>query len=119
MCVAAASQVSPSLCTHPFGGFHAQSWSATLQLLVDTGRIPEAAFMARTYMPSLMSGVVALWKEDLAKVSTRAAQALADPGEYPNLFPDLEVALEVEAYFKQNRDAPPCASGTASPPKTS
>ena len=66
--------------------------------------------MARTYMPSLMSKIVGLWKEDLSKVSARAAQALADPSEYPNLFPDLDVALEVEAFFKENRDKPPAAS---------
>ena len=39
--------------------------------------------------------VLRVWKEDLAKVSVRASQALADPSEYPNLFPDLEVALQV------------------------
>ena len=38
-----------------------------------------------------------MWKEDLAKVSVRASQALADPSEYPNLFPDLDVALQVNA----------------------
>jgi coatomer subunit beta' len=80
-----------------------------IDLLQNTGRIPEAAFMARTYMPSRMSQVVGVWKEDLAKVSTRAAKALADPAEYPNLFPDLETALEVEAYFKANRGALPPA----------
>jgi hypothetical protein len=26
-----------------------------IQLLIDTGRVPEAAFMARTYMPSMIS----------------------------------------------------------------
>jgi coatomer subunit beta' len=82
-----------------------------VDLLVDTGRIPEAAFMARTYMPSLMSKLVTVWKEDLSKVSTRAAQSLADPGDFPNLFPDLDVAMQVEAYFTANRGAlPPAAS---------
>jgi len=76
-----------------------------IDLLEATGRIPEAAFMARTYMPSRMAAVVGVWKQDLSKVSARAAKALADPSEYPNLFPDLETALEVEAYFKANRGA--------------
>ena len=81
-----------------------------IDLLINTQRIPEAAFLARTYMPSLMGKVVALWKADLAKVSTRASQALADPTEYPNLFPDLEIALEIEDFFKRNRNNPPPAS---------
>mmetsp|Transcript_25010 Transcript_25010/g.29555 ORF Transcript_25010/g.29555 Transcript_25010/m.29555 type:complete len:1010 (+) Transcript_25010:61-3090(+) len=82
-----------------------------VDLLVDTGRIPEAAFMARTYMPSLMSKLVTVWKEDLATVSTRAAQALADPNDFPNLFPDLDVAIQVEEYFTANRGAlPPAGS---------
>mmetsp|Transcript_16919 Transcript_16919/g.39072 ORF Transcript_16919/g.39072 Transcript_16919/m.39072 type:complete len:1001 (-) Transcript_16919:47-3049(-) len=80
-----------------------------VDLLVETGRIPEAAFLARTYMPSLMPNIVAVWKEDLAKVSDRAAKALADPQEYPNLFPDLDTALQVEAYFTANRGALPPA----------
>ena len=33
-----------------------------INLLVDTKRLPEAAFMARTYMPSMMSGVLQKWK---------------------------------------------------------
>ncbi|CAM9271615.1 unnamed protein product, partial [Discosporangium mesarthrocarpum] len=53
-----------------------------LQLLVGVGRIPEAAFMARTYFPSAMGRLVGLWKQDLSKVSVKAAQALADPDEY-------------------------------------
>ncbi|CAM9451953.1 unnamed protein product, partial [Phaeothamnion confervicola] len=40
-------------------------------LLVDTGRVPEAAFMARTYLPSDVSRLVALWKKDLATVSQK------------------------------------------------
>jgi len=42
--------------------------SGCVDLLVASGRIPEAAFFARTYLPSRMSELVALWKTDLAKV---------------------------------------------------
>lgn len=42
-----------------------------LDLLVSSGRVPEACFMARTYLPSAMGRLVALWKKDLAKVSTK------------------------------------------------
>ena len=68
-----------------------------LDLLCDTSRFAEAAFMARTYAPSEMARIVQLWRADLAqKVSPKAAEALADPAEYPNLFPDIHDALEAE-----------------------
>lgn len=73
------------------------------ELLLDTDRIPEAAFLARTYLPSQISRAVKIWREDLKQVSDRAAAGLADPEEYPNLFPDLEWALKVERVFKLNR----------------
>jgi coatomer subunit beta' len=44
-----------------------------VDLLVATGRVPEAAFFARTYLPSRMGELVALWKTDLAKVGTQRA----------------------------------------------
>jgi len=67
-----------------------------LDLLCSVGRIPEAAFLARTYMPSKVSNIVKLWREDLKTVSAKAAESLADPEEYPNLFPELEEALKLE-----------------------
>lgn len=67
-----------------------------LQLLCNTNRIPEAAFMARTYAPSRVSEIVKKWRTDLKNVSQRAAEALADPFEYENLFPDLQWALKAE-----------------------
>mmetsp|Transcript_2384 Transcript_2384/g.9138 ORF Transcript_2384/g.9138 Transcript_2384/m.9138 type:complete len:918 (-) Transcript_2384:818-3571(-) len=74
------------------------------ELLIKTNRIPEAAFFARTYLPSRMSEAVHLWRTDLRTVSEHAATALADPDSYPNLFPDLEWAGQVEDLFKANRD---------------
>jgi coatomer subunit beta' len=67
-----------------------------IELLIGAGRLPEAAFFARTYLPSQMSRVVRLWRADLAAVSTRAADSLADPADYANLFPDLQWALKAE-----------------------
>lgn len=40
-----------------------------VDLLINTKRLPEAALFARTYIPSEVSRVVALWKESLGKVS--------------------------------------------------
>lgn len=73
------------------------------ELLIKTKRIPEAALFARTFLPSRISHAVKLWREDLTQISERAAAALADPSEYPNLFPDLDWALKLEQIFKQNR----------------
>jgi len=70
--------------------------SECLNLLVETGRTPEAAFFARTYAPSQVSRMVELWKEDLTKVNEKAAESLADPAEYPNLFQDFDLGLIAE-----------------------
>lgn len=37
-----------------------------LELLCTTHRLPEAAFFAHTYLPSKVSEVLGLWKQDLA-----------------------------------------------------
>jgi len=75
--------------------------SKCLDLLCETGRIPEAAFFARTYLPSEIPRIVKLWRRDLQTVNEKAAESLADPTEYENLFPDLHWALQAEEHFKQ------------------
>jgi len=72
-----------------------------LTLLCDTGRIPEAAFLARTYVPSQISKIVTLWRQDLQSINEKAAESLADPMEYQNLFTDLKLALKAEKYLQQ------------------
>ncbi|XP_071376187.1 coatomer subunit beta'-like [Centroberyx affinis] len=72
-----------------------------LDLLIKTNRLPEAAFLARTYLPSHVSRVVNLWKESLSKVNQKAADALADPTQYSNLFPGLQQAVLAEQYLKE------------------
>ena len=42
--------------------------------------------------------VVKLWREDLAGINAKAAESLADPAQYPNLFPNLDLALHAEQY---------------------
>ena len=68
-----------------------------------SGRIPEAAFLARTYVPSRVSEVVGLWKTDLKKINQKAAESLADPKEYPNMFPNWDLALLAEDKEKSTR----------------
>lgn len=69
-----------------------------VNVLLNTNRVPEAAFFARTYLPSQMCDVVQAWKKDLSTQNLKAAEALADPAEYPNLFPQLETAFKAELY---------------------
>ncbi|KAL3631857.1 hypothetical protein CASFOL_024841 [Castilleja foliolosa] len=81
-----------------------------LQLLVDSNRIPEAALMARSYLPSKVSEIVGLWRKNLNKINQKAAESLADPEEYPNLFDDWQVALAVESKAAETRgNYPPAA----------
>ncbi|XP_045471490.1 coatomer subunit beta' [Harmonia axyridis] len=71
-------------------------------ILVSTGRLPEAAFFARSYLPSKIAETVDLWKEVLAQTNEKAAQSLANPRDYENLFPGLNEAIEAENFFKKN-----------------
>ncbi|RUS24376.1 coatomer WD associated region-domain-containing protein [Jimgerdemannia flammicorona] len=77
-----------------------------IALLVKTDRIPEAAMLARTYLPSHVSPVVKLWREDLERRNRKKnAESLADPNEYENLFPDFKYALLGEETFRQARSS--------------
>nr|QEX51140.1 coatomer subunit beta'-1-like isoform X1 [Cymbidium ensifolium] len=80
-----------------------------IQLLVESNRIPEAALMARSYLPSKVSEIVEIWKNDLNKVNPKAAESLADPEDYPNLFDDWQVALSVESSLAPTRGTYPSA----------
>lgn len=47
--------------------------------------------------------MVGLWKEKLATTNQKAAQSLADPAEYENLFPGLQEAVRAEQLLKRER----------------
>ncbi|XP_067946243.1 coatomer subunit beta'-like [Watersipora subatra] len=74
-----------------------------LELLISTGRLPEAAFFARTYLPSQTSRVSKLWKESLVENRPKLAASLADPAEYDNLFSGLKESELTERYLTQER----------------
>jgi len=76
-----------------------------LQLLCDTNRVPEAAFLARTYLPSQVTAMVDLWRNELKDLNPRAAESLADPVQYPNLFPDFDYGLVAEHAAEGTRKA--------------
>ena len=76
---------------------------ACADILIATNRLPEAAFFARTYLPSRVDEIVALWKADLAKVSESAAEALISPCIDIESFPDFDVAMQVESMFMAQR----------------
>jgi coatomer subunit beta' len=81
-----------------------------IELLCNTGRIPEAAFMSRAFAPSNISRIVDLWRSDLSKTNKKAANALADPAEYKNLFPNFDSSLQVEEHFRSNTSIIPALS---------
>jgi len=74
-----------------------------LEILINTGRLPEAAFFARTYLPSQISRVVSLWKENVGAVSKKSADSLADPSDYENLFPGLRDHLRTQQFLEPER----------------
>jgi len=78
---------------------------ACAELLVSTNRLPEAAMFVRTYLPSKIDEIVALWKQDLSSISQTAAEGLATPSSNPDQFPDLGIGLQVEQMFLAQRDA--------------
>jgi len=68
-----------------------------LDLLISTNRLPEAAFFARSYMPSKLTEVIAMWKEQVSTLSEKASKSLANPEEYKNLFPNYDQSVLDEA----------------------
>merc|ERR1712034_131149 len=74
-----------------------------LDTLIKSGRLPEAAFFARTYLPSEVKKVLPLWKGELAKVSEKAGQSLADPENYENLFPNFAESLVAQTQLEKER----------------
>ena len=78
---------------------------ACADLLIKTKRLPEAAFFARTYLPSRVDEIMELWKADLSKTSESVANSLATPASNPEHFPDFNVALQVEQMFFAQHDA--------------
>jgi hypothetical protein len=73
-----------------------------LDILIENERLPEAAFFARTYLPSQISRIVGLWREKLKQLNMeRAAQALANPTDYENLFPGLVDTYKTEQFLRQ------------------
>ncbi len=76
---------------------------ACADILIATNRLPEAAFFARTYLPSRVDEIVALWKADLAEVSESASEALISPSMDKASFPDFDVAVQVEQMFIAQR----------------
>ncbi|KFB46946.1 AGAP004798-PA-like protein [Anopheles sinensis] len=74
-----------------------------LEILIQTNRIPEAAFFARTYLPSKISHVLEIWRTELAKINEKAGQSLADPQQYENLFPGFYDSVKTQQFLLPER----------------
>lgn len=67
--------------------FASGCYDKCIDILLESGRAPEAALMARTYRPDLMEMCAKKWQELLIeKNEKRYADAIALPSQYPNLF---------------------------------
>jgi len=104
---AAEGKINIAFLSHFIGG----DKNGCLKMLVDAGRLPEASFFARTYVPSQVSSIVAIWKEQLEvhKGNKKAADSLADPAKYDNLFPGLADSLKGELYLEKTRKVLPAS----------
>jgi coatomer subunit beta' len=81
-----------------------------LDLLLSAKRFTEAAFFARTYLPSSMSSVTILWKDFLVECKKPVlANSIADPGQYPSKFRGFETSVRVQDYFKKRALLPATA----------
>jgi len=59
--------------------------------------------------------VTALWKESLSKISEKAAQSLADPVQYENLFPDYGDSLKAEQFMQAEKRQIPASASSSIP----
>lgn len=82
-----------------------------IDLLISTDRIPEAALLARTYLPSQIPRTVDLWRNSLVEGNKhKVAEAIAGPEEHEDLFPDFRYGLFAEDRFKRMRDKGPVSA---------
>ncbi|RXN03430.1 coatomer subunit beta [Labeo rohita] len=91
---------------------HAQDYGGLLLLATASGNASMVAKLAEgaerdgknnvAFMTYFLQGkVVKLWRESLSKVNQKAAESLADPTEYENLFPGLREAFVAEHYLRE------------------
>lgn len=65
--------------------------AACIDLLADTGRLPEAALFARSYNPAKAGGVVGKWKAELEEEGRgKVAATIGDPAHDTELFPEAQ-----------------------------
>jgi coatomer subunit beta' len=70
--------------------FLSKNMEGCINTLCSSQRVPHGAIFARSYAPKYASKVVQQWKKDLGS-ATRIAEQIADPMEYRNLFPELQL----------------------------
>ncbi|KAF8375128.1 copb-2 [Pristionchus pacificus] len=86
----------------------AKDFGGLLLLSTAAGSRPllgKAAFFARTYAPSQVPRVLALWKEHTARLAgpnqRNVGESLADPTKYENLFPGWADSLKAESFSRE------------------
>jgi coatomer subunit beta' len=77
--------------------------SSCIDILVSTGRYPEAVLFSKTYKPSLTAGLVERWKTELSKKGKeKIAKRIASPDGNLDLFPGWTELLELERGGDEN-----------------
>lgn len=71
-------------------------YNACTQILLQTNRIADAAFYARTYNHDHVDEVVQKWKNSVAGLP-RVRDSIADPAGFPNLFPNMSDSITKKA----------------------
>ncbi|KAE9402636.1 Coatomer, beta' subunit [Gymnopus androsaceus JB14] len=89
-----------------------------VDLLINTGRMSEAAMFARTYCPSLVPRTVVAWQADLkAKNRPKIAETIANPEVNPDVFEEGWEAIIGREHGVNgvNGEAEPSTTGSESP----
>eukprot|EP01059_Diplonema_ambulator_P002830 TRINITY_DN1244_c0_g1_i1.p1 TRINITY_DN1244_c0_g1~~TRINITY_DN1244_c0_g1_i1.p1 ORF type:complete len:946 (+),score=366.21 TRINITY_DN1244_c0_g1_i1:422-2839(+) len=76
-----------------------------VSLLCETDRVPEAALFARSYAPELVPECVDKWRTYLG--TSKFANAMASPDEFPNLFPEIGALFEKKQEVKEEEAVAP------------
>lgn len=60
--------------------------------------------LLRTYLPDKVPEVLALWKDHVGTISEKASKSIANPVEYPNLFPGFAQVLKDQPKEDEDKD---------------
>lgn len=85
--------------------FATRDFNQCIDILLESGKIPEAALMARSYLPSRIEECAKRWKQVLvSRGEELTSQTIALPSEYPEKFPELENIEEQQQEIESKQE---------------